>query len=1582
MSALNLNILSPAIRERILGFKINRDYVSGEEPIRYSFDTSLDELPKKEDYNKETIKYYEEHDLAYFSTIDKHAKLNITDVYDGNVRRDLYPNQWDKRKIDPDTRTPDIYYQTDRPSSALKELWGQTTDSPYKIRQNDDIHSYIDYTNRIFGRNTPSSVDDGTASGSKGYNVLGAIIRGDGVSLAIDPVDNGIKVVTDFDIKQTLAGRIYSQASGEETPMGRFGLKAAAVSMANQMMAKTGQLVSGAVKEGSRWIVNNTVGRLFGGDGSDFDVNAFGSSRITNPPGFVDDILNATGLNRGLNAITGGLGLGFLLDGNNWSQTATSSNDGKYVKIDEGLLVDTSSVEKPDFNIFIDGGAQREGREYADGEEKGFFKRLFSSKNSKTRVAINEWEYRRLQQDVLVSWTGAMNARMIHGLLSLNKYSPGYSKGNSVRDNRRGVDNTKSLGYETLFPNNPYINPQLTGLPTIAELDKNGQFIPGSSNLSYVRTTVTWGESDQKFSDYVTQLSIDIEEKQKQDLSDANVVIQSGKRKIFPKRRAAAVEQGQKLIDDATKSYNDSMAGLNDLQYDLYPISQYNYSDGNYGFLPNNKSTSPLMEKTAKLFAYNKIGTMVSRFHKYDENASFIQTAIHPKFGMSKGRMLANKQTIQDGITSSAITVTAGGYEDPWCRVWSSEIQHRNILNAIRPFVVNDATDPGNTGEAIKLEELHKKIEHIRPYISQFVEYTSLQQSGTPKIAPYMSDFLDPKWDGKKENRYKYNRKYMFSIENLAWKGLPLENLLCPSQIGPNGGRIYWFSPLNLNFSESINVAPIQTTFIGRGEPMWSFKGSTERRGKLSFSIIVDHSSFHEYMEGRKTGTNMNEEEFYQSVLRFDAGCDIPNIVPIDDKTCETQVITKDREVIVNVDTLQPESTQTIKPDAIDLVTVFYPNDFSGVNWHSYTDETPSIVALKGLVGNKGGEEIMSYLYAGTGSLPDGKRPYQTGLNGDVGFGYEMKNDDGSHKVSISYNAIPKTSGDIYMRSLSTTGMSIEGILPTDKNKPKTYKGSETDFVNDFTRNMHVTDIIVPFYEKSYNKSSKILPRTKNEVLPRYQYVSFMSNWDIGNFELNSTKISGNEFSFGGFYEICMGKENGPHSDEFKDKYTKKDLVEMFNNAEKVEIFGNASKDKATNRDNKLLGRYRAVSLALFIIETLGDDLILHGDDAPTWVIKDEVMDEPAEHVLGIASSEGAKKFRHAHVKITPKSFESEAVVKKGRDNITQIDTNTFDTYTLKRKNSRYDEEMDFYEYIGNKNETDLTWSKIRDKYNKYIPALWSCTPEGFNARLTFLHQCTRSGPTNAANDNVKGVSNIGNLAFGRPPVCILKIGDFIQSKIFINNIQLSYGDEGIQWDLNPEGIGIQPMSVKVDMDIIFMGGQDITGAIARLQNAVSFNYYANTSVYDDRADGNIVDKNGNIVIDTTRKRGMMYTDGTSTTTTLVTEKQKTNVMIGDELVEGKPIYSQNPLKVDNTVKISDEQINTMNSDKVGLFNPYTYQNGRTYLDMPCPDNDKLINKIPNDGKEDLNQIVNAPLKPLDARIPIDPKPTIIAPKT
>ena len=68
-----------------------------------------------------------------------------------------------------------------------------------------------------------------------------------------------------------------------------------------------------------------------------------------------------------------------------------------------------------------------------------------------------------------------------------------------------------------------------------------------------------------------------------------------------------------------------------------------------------------------------------------------------------------------------------------------------------------------------------------------------------------------------------------------------------------------------------------------------------------------------------------------------------------------------------------------------------------------------------------------------------------------------------------------------------------------------------------------------------------------------------------------------------------------------------------------------------------------------------------------------------------------------------------------------------------------------------------------------------------------------------------------------------------------MDNVAFDY--EPLVWDLNPEGVGVQPMIANVTISFKFIGGSTLYGPINKLQNALSFNYFANAQVYDARAD-------------------------------------------------------------------------------------------------------------------------------------------------
>lgn len=253
---------------------------------------------------------------------------------------------------------------------------------------------------------------------------------------------------------------------------------------------------------------------------------------------------------------------------------------------------------------------------------------------------------------------------------------------------------------------------------------------------------------------------------------------------------------------------------------------------------------------------------------------------------------------------------------------------------------------------------------------------------------------------------------------------------------------------------------------------------------------------------------------------------------------------------------------------------------------------------------------------------------------------------------------------------------------------------------------------------------------------------------------------------------------------------------------------------------------------------------------------------------------------------------------------------------------ARFFDECSYFEKIAE--DSPFLFERMSEKIAFFHPAFHSTTPEGFNARLNFLHQCTRQGPT--TNDN----GDPSNLAFGMPPVCILRIGDFYHTKIVIDTMDLSF--EPLVWDLNPEGVGVQPMIANVSLSFKFIGGSSMQGPLNKLQNAVSFNFFANTGIYDSRADyiDNGVLKNGFTPNDEDRLRQLVnpseetgIAGGNDRTVNQTTEAEKNvvnnneadaaQVTQGDPKITGLKILDSAPFGSANTyllrVNITTENI-------------------------------------------------------------------------
>ncbi len=259
---------------------------------------------------------------------------------------------------------------------------------------------------------------------------------------------------------------------------------------------------------------------------------------------------------------------------------------------------------------------------------------------------------------------------------------------------------------------------------------------------------------------------------------------------------------------------------------------------------------------------------------------------------------------------------------------------------------------------------------------------------------------------------------------------------------------------------------------------------------------------------------------------------------------------------------------------------------------------------------------------------------------------------------------------------------------------------------------------------------------------------------------------------------------------------------------------------------NKSLGQRRADAVYKLVTDRITAifDTTTGFEITPGTSIGSSQAPGTAGSTLIEINSDASKGARYAKIIIRKKSTPSE--IKK--EDITPEAQNRI------AKDLAAQKKYDVTDNIFTERPTDNDSGKILNGFgsierNYYIPAFHSQTPEEFHRRLVFLQQCMRQGNAQKR-ANGKDLS-IKNSVFGRQPVCILRIADFFYTKVIIENLNIDYAEA--PWDTNPEGFGMQPMIAKVTLQMKIIGGQSLVGPIDALQNAVSFNYYANSTFSD-----------------------------------------------------------------------------------------------------------------------------------------------------
>lgn len=782
-----------------------------------------------------------------------------------------------------------------------------------------------------------------------------------------------------------------------------------------------------------------------------------------------------------------------------------------------------------------------------------------------------------------------------------------------------------------------------------------------------------------------------------------------------------------------------------------------NITDNSAVHIGGYDNASRLLKKTNQLFKEAKVNTLINRFHTVAvDGDDELVTAYDKNFGMSRGRNLLKKE--YEGKTAGDAT---SGYDNPYCRVWTAHHQYATLKDRIRPFY----SDNG----AIDIEKTQEKYGELRPYKgnTRLSRNSVLQSNGFVRITPTNNN-------GKVDEI----KNYMFSIENLAWRDIVElsgnNDALSPEQIGPNRGRIMWFPPYNLKFTENVNVGWNSNQFIGRGENIYTYT-NTERSGTLSFTILIDHPSIINKWRGTSEMV-VDKEAREKDLLRFFAGCD-----NLSEDVVAGGAVTVDKHKI-QTETIDPQPTQKSKDIAY---VIFFSNDFSSKDY--LNDLSKSYV-----IEENGEQKVITALEMAIREL----QKYETSHDG-------------------SYSGRDDSFKDEYIGENNIENLNQYGLNSGECNCEEKIKQTLFGSVDE--------NLEIRYFDGAnglWNIDEQI---TGDKIFGLPSDSCSISSIDVKGFaSSHGTEVNNKK--------LCDRRRNVI---ETILKHKCPELANVtFNELDgKIITVNDIDGNKNVNTFDAKLAR---AAYAIIHVVWNEENTPTADPSADSSIYTVNYCDARTMFMGNEAGESEGYSRQAARALAYAKQLANSGTASDTRE-VTVTSTDYTGQYT-------YDNEYLYFSKIAD--EGKLVYQNIIDKIRYFDPAYHSITPEGFNARLTFLHQCTRQGPTNAvSNGNVTSGSTdylkyAGNLSFGRAPYCILRIGDFYNTKICIDSMSIDYDNGGgLQWDMNQEGIGVQPMMANVNLNFKFIGGQDIEKPIERLQNAVTANYYANASIYSRHAD-------------------------------------------------------------------------------------------------------------------------------------------------
>ena len=665
----------------------------------------------------------------------------------------------------------------------------------------------------------------------------------------------------------------------------------------------------------------------------------------------------------------------------------------------------------------------------------------------------------------------------------------------------------------------------------------------------------------------------------------------------------------------------------------------------------------------------------------------------------------------------------------------------------------------------------------------------------------------------KKEGDGFYAKKYMFSIENLAWKTSNVSgfdyNSLPYCERGPNGGRVMWFPPYGLEVSEQNNAKWEPSSFLGRPEPIYTYQ-NTERSGQISFKVVVDHPSIlnllvREHFEG------MSDEDADNYINAFFAGCEDIDFYSLirryttltkDDITliqnylsngADTTTTQKFKVVIDPIPEVKEDSSPVINSGIKLNSSLLFPNDLPKspdiTSGTKYTD----------IYSVSFGQETESYRNTTIRELENKLLElFPLSYNDLTSKGINAREDI---KVLFGKPKIEPDEDNTWTSKIQLQKDALNREFDISKNNYTEYDTKIKQLKEDINNNI-VQEVVI-----TINSScSAVADEKYNYTLSARRSHSIIK--DI------LFKITGTDVDFK--WSVPTGSptsktQSTPIEKTFKDLgFTDKEgkiIIIATNHGERANI-----------------GLNKACTDANF---------------------KDKSLKTNAPIAFGCRQSQIQMEYTKAVTTQTPqKPVETDIPPR------TRLEPDGIEIVPSKNKKPPIDvmkriimKTLSEGYYFKILKESDpVVFSSLKEKLKYFHPGFHSMTPEGLNSRLTFIQQCIRPGSTIP----IKGLSDeldltARNTTFGTPPICVLRIGDFYHSKIIIRDVGITFNDS--TWDLNPEGIGVQPMLANVTLQINFIGGQGLSKPIERLQNALSSNFYANTEMYDERSISSLNDR-------------------------------------------------------------------------------------------------------------------------------------------